>query len=233
MNFTKNPNIPKFFLILCFSILYAFASNTYANQFDDIKDTKISIIINPGHGGSDFGATGITGLKEKDFNLYLSFALKNILREDFHVYLTRSSDYFSDHLSRSNQANMENIKLFISIHSGALFTQNISNNIFIGYCRDINAVVSDSTIDNIYTKYTEQSFELAQILKKEFEKNEKQAFLMGAPFLQLSTINTPSVIIETGNLNSPVDSIKMKNPDEIEKLAQIIAKGIRQYFNPK
>lgn len=233
MNFTNIQNIPKFFLILCFSILYAFADNVHANQFEDLKDTKISIIINPGHGGKDFGATGITGLKEKDFNLYLGFALKNILRKDFHVYLTRSSDYYSDHLSRSNQANMENIKLFISIHSGALFTQNVSNNIFIGYCNQINNSDKNSTIDHIYVKNIEQSFKLGQTLKKEFEQDQKQVTLMGAPFLQLSTINTASVIIEVGNLNSPMDSINMKNPDQIEELAKVIAKGIQTYFNPK
>ena len=51
------------------------------------------MVLDPGHGGRDPGATGIAGLREKDVNLRLARLLERRLEaEGFDVVLTRSDD---------------------------------------------------------------------------------------------------------------------------------------------
>lgn len=65
-------------------------------------DEKYKIVIDPGHGGEDPGATGASGRYEKDFNLSVSQKIKDRLEEDsqIDVYLTRENDSFLSSESR-------------------------------------------------------------------------------------------------------------------------------------
>jgi N-acetylmuramoyl-L-alanine amidase len=226
MRFEIYQNTPKLFLILIFSFLPACCPNASA---ENIKTKPTSILIDPGHGGRDNGAKSITGLKEKDFNLYMAFALKNRLEKNFRVKLTRDSDYFTDNDSRVNKANTESYQLFISIHSGSLFTQNISENIFIGYFDTGTKTREAPEIFLTQNSHTNQSISLANSLSETLKKRYK-TIVSGAPFINLGYINRPAVIIEIGNLNSPHDSVSMKNPEYIENTAEMIAAGIKNYI---
>ncbi|MGM0417945.1 MAG: N-acetylmuramoyl-L-alanine amidase family protein [Thermodesulfobacteriota bacterium] len=226
MKFEFYQNTPKLFLILILSLLplcpfYASAEN--------LNTKPTSILIDPGHGGRETGAKSITGLKEKDFNLYMAFALKNRLEKNFRVELTRNSDYFTDNDSRVNKANTENYQVVISIHAGSLFTQTISNNVFIGY---FDSTVEKDEAPEIFltqNRHINQSNILAKSLSKAL-KSRYKTIVAGAPFINLGYINRPAVLIEVGNLNSPPDSVNMKNPEYIESTAEMIALGIKNYI---
>jgi len=79
---------------------------------------KTVIVIDPGHGGSETGATGPTGLREKDVALDLARRLKRILQRDpgVSVVLTRDEDRRMDLDERTAVANHNSADLFISIH---------------------------------------------------------------------------------------------------------------------
>ena len=79
------------------------------------------IVIDPGHGGKDPGATGGRGTREKDVNLAAALELARVLRErgDFEVLLTREEDVFIPLSERSEQANDKNADLFVSLHCNA------------------------------------------------------------------------------------------------------------------
>ncbi|MBI2487166.1 MAG: N-acetylmuramoyl-L-alanine amidase [Deltaproteobacteria bacterium] len=84
-----------------------------------------TIVIDPGHGGHDPGATGPTGLKEKDVNLAIAKALKRKIEDNggefgvSHVVLTRSNDRFIPLEERTGIAKRERADLFVSIHCNA------------------------------------------------------------------------------------------------------------------
>jgi N-acetylmuramoyl-L-alanine amidase len=88
-------------------------------RFQDIKE-PVEIVIDPGHGGNDWGATIKQGkyvLKEKDVVLILSLRLKEALeREGVKVALTRDRDYFLSLPERSAFANSAKAKFFLSLH---------------------------------------------------------------------------------------------------------------------
>ena len=82
---------------------------------------KFIVMIDPGHGGKDPGATGKNGTREKDVVLEVARKLKARLNRDKGVkaMLTRESDTFIPLLERINIAHRNKADLFVSIHADA------------------------------------------------------------------------------------------------------------------
>lgn len=85
---------------------------------------KLTVVLDPGHGGKFPGCIGVNGLKEKDNNLAISKILKSYLeKEGIIVKMTRnrdtnfSSNLTKDLLSRCDFANKNNGDIFVSIHT--------------------------------------------------------------------------------------------------------------------
>jgi len=79
------------------------------------------LVIDPGHGGVETGATGPTGLREKDVALDLSQRLQRRFLRDkrLTVVLTRDEDRLIGHDERTAIANHNRADLFLSIHLNA------------------------------------------------------------------------------------------------------------------
>ncbi|MDY0131226.1 MAG: N-acetylmuramoyl-L-alanine amidase [Desulforegulaceae bacterium] len=215
MNLNKSLNIPKLLVFFIFLLLTPFHSYSLETSFLDLKT---QIVLDPGHGGNDLGAHSVSKLMEKDFSLYLAFALKNKLENHFHITLTRASDYSMTDTQRADIANSKNTALFISIHAGSLFTQQGMKNVFIGYLPKESASFIDPKT-------------LAADLGEAFKKNRSKVFVIQAPFNKGMRLTMPFIHIELGNLNSPSESIEMKSPDFIDKTAETIAETIITFFS--
>lgn len=85
------------------------------------RHKKPLIVIDPGHGGEDYGAVGFGGLLEKDVVLDVALELERLLRDELQaiVRLTRRSDVFVPLAERTNLANDFEADLFISLHTNA------------------------------------------------------------------------------------------------------------------
>ncbi len=81
----------------------------------------LKIVLDPGHGGKDPGASGGDGLLEKDVVLDIARQLAERLREEIGatVVLTRDRDAFLTLEERTARANAEGADLFVSIHANA------------------------------------------------------------------------------------------------------------------
>ena len=80
------------------------------------------IVIDPGHGGKDWGTIGVTGAREKDIALGVSLKLGRLIERDLNgvkVVYTRKDDRFVTLYRRGQIANEANGKLFISIHANS------------------------------------------------------------------------------------------------------------------
>jgi N-acetylmuramoyl-L-alanine amidase len=88
---------------------------------DTGSGTLRTIVLDPGHGGDDQGATGRSGAKEKDIVLALARRLKGIIesRIGLRVLLTRDSDENVTIDRRTALANNNKADLFISLHANA------------------------------------------------------------------------------------------------------------------
>lgn len=80
----------------------------------------MKLVIDPGHGGSDPGAIGPGGTREKDINLAVSSRLAALLiRKKHEVTLTRTGNVFLSLATRASLANLRKADAFISIHCNA------------------------------------------------------------------------------------------------------------------
>jgi N-acetylmuramoyl-L-alanine amidase len=81
----------------------------------------VTIALDPGHGGEDPGATGTTGVHEKDIVLAVAKRLKAKLEElpNTRVMLTRDADFFVPLGQRVEKARKVQADLFVSIHADA------------------------------------------------------------------------------------------------------------------
>lgn len=77
-----------------------------------------TIVIDPGHGGTDLGGALPGGLAEKDVALEIARSLRNALagRLNVRVVLTRESDVLVPAVRRAEIANEAGADLFVSIH---------------------------------------------------------------------------------------------------------------------
>lgn len=81
----------------------------------------VTIALDPGHGGEDPGATGATGIHEKEIVLAIAKRLKGKLEElpNTRVMLTRDNDFFVPLGQRVDKARKVQADLFVSIHADA------------------------------------------------------------------------------------------------------------------
>ncbi len=85
-------------------------------QIDPNK--KITIVIDPGHGGKDSGTIGYYDIKEKDITLKLGLEILNLNSKHnlLEIYLTRTTDTLISLYDRSKLAKALKPDLFISLH---------------------------------------------------------------------------------------------------------------------
>ncbi len=172
------------------------------NHVDIGPDNSINkIIIDAGHGGSDYGAIGLNGSHEKKVVLDIAQRLAKLIRKDkiFEVVMTRDKDKAVSLEQRTKIANESNGDLFVSIHSNASLNKSargfqifylapawndearasaqLENASFLaeissGGDNDENDLTFILS-DMIQTEFQVESADLAAIIDKEFRKKLK------------------------------------------------------------
>ena len=87
-------------------------------------DRLVVIALDPGHGGEDPGATGPSGLHEKDVVLAIGLSLRDRINANpsMRAMMTRDADFFVPLGERVKKARRVQADLFVSIHADAFFT---------------------------------------------------------------------------------------------------------------
>lgn len=101
------------------------------------------MVLDAGHGGHDPGATGPTGLTEKELVLDVTMRVRQLVEErlGIRVLLSRDSDHFVTLRDRTSFANRERADVFVSIHANA-HRQSASEGVEIYF---LSSEATDST----------------------------------------------------------------------------------------
>jgi N-acetylmuramoyl-L-alanine amidase len=215
------------------------------------------IILDPGHGGDDQGASvtmdGKTIL-EKDLVLEYTLELSKELSSFGHkVYLTRSLDRYISLDERSEMAQKINPDVFISIHlnsskfrsAGGFEIYYLDNhndttvkrleekeNQFLGEDANINKILIDLIID----RTSESSKKLAKKVEQSLTNNLKGNYYLKnrgvkpAIFYVLGLTRRPSILIELAFLSNSSDMAKIMNSNMKYRYTKAIASGINNYL---
>lgn len=107
--------------ILMILVLFFGTGNICAQKGQRGKEKPFTVVIDPGHGGTDPGAVGRIA-KEKDINLKISKLLAGMIEDEYpevKIIFTRKTDVQVQLAKRAQIANDAGADLFISIHSNA------------------------------------------------------------------------------------------------------------------
>lgn len=100
-------------------------STSFSSYAEKEKDC-VTIVLDPGHGGKDFGAVE-NGAKEKEINLEVARKLRSLIEhrlKGVDVVMTRSNDVYLTLQERAEIANDANGDLFMSIHVNSVDKKN-------------------------------------------------------------------------------------------------------------
>ncbi|RUS46293.1 N-acetylmuramoyl-L-alanine amidase family protein [Cohnella sp. AR92] len=173
-----------------------------------------TIVLDAGHGGSDPGASSITGRLEKDFNLAVILKLQAILAADsrLNIVMTRSGDTYPSLADRYNLANSIKADLFLSVH-GNSNTKNTISGTEVYYTRD--ASLSFAKMVQTYATPTTGLRDRGVIQKSLAVTRET---------------TMPAVLFEAGYLSNSGDESVMYTDKFQSNLAQGLATAIKKYL---
>jgi N-acetylmuramoyl-L-alanine amidase len=218
-----------------------------------------TIILDPGHGGKDPGATAFN-IHEKDIALKIAKLLKQtILKQnpDHRVLLTREKDVFLSLEARTAFANKHHGDLFISIHVNASNKEKVHGieTYILNLTTDAEALAlaakeNQSNLKNIShlqsilndlmtNSKIHESNSLALNIQKSTVTQIQSRLYKGlidlgvkqAPFIVLLGAQMPSVLIEVGFLTNKKEHQYLTSDRYHQALATGIYKGINQYIN--
>ncbi len=209
--------------------------------FDDRLGT---VVIDPGHGGHDQGASGPSGALEKNITLALARLIARELESDFRVTFTRTDDYGLDLFKRTGTANNKQADLFISLHTGASFLHNAKGlTIFYYQGVSMNAYKDDPSAaadtdavrppwHEIQERHVTQSARLAETIQKQLLAQETfiESRLQRAPLAVLEGADMPAVLIEIGYLTNPIEEKALNDQATLADYARGISQGIRVFL---
>lgn len=197
-------------------------SSSYAS-FPQIPQQNPLIVIDPGHGGTDFGAEVSKKpiLKEKNVNLITAKILEGYLKQmGYRTLMTRRDDVFISLDKRANIANSNESDLFVSVHYNSAPSSK-ADGIEIYYFRN------DSNKERV-----QASKELGDCILK-YVIDETKARSRGVKHGNLAVVRKttmPAVLVEGGFLTNEQELAKIRDPAYIKTLAWGIAQGIRDYL---
>ena len=226
----------------------------------DLFNLKVqTIVIDPGHGGIDPGATGQRGLKEKDVTLDIARRLRDKLAAsgDYRVLLTREQDRKVFLKERVAFAKKNRADLFISIHINSLppgsesvnyvetyyfgphtdqrsldlaEKENHDSDYVMGEFREVIARIGD-------TLKTEESRELASSIHtnlfNDLKRRNRDLIDAGSktgPFMVLLGVEVPSVLVEVSCISNKAEEARLGRPEYRDSVADFLEAGIVEYL---
>lgn len=175
-------------------------------------DKKV-VVIDPGHGGSDPGATRANDQEKK---LTIDIAHRVVKKLKGHgavVYITRDDDTFVSLADRVDFSNNKNPDLFVSIH--------------------INACEQESVHGVETHYYKDDSLDLAKYVHKSIMASSTQPNrgVFKSRFYVIRHTTAPAILLELGFISNEAEREMLKNPHYQEKVAEAITEGIINYLN--
>ncbi|MBD2196402.1 MULTISPECIES: N-acetylmuramoyl-L-alanine amidase [Calothrix] len=180
----------------------------------------IKILLDPGHGGKESGASGPTGYLEKDVNLVVSKLLRDeLVKLGATVVLTREDDRDVSLVERQQIISKEEPAIALSIHYNSLPDNG-----------DAEKTKGFGTF-----WYNTQSHSLALFLHNYIVKNLKKPSY-GVFWNNLALTRptaAPAVLLELGFMSNPDEFEQVVNPQEQKKMAKALANGIVEWFKSR
>lgn len=218
------------------------------------------VMLDPGHGGKDPGAIGVSGTYEK----HVAFAAAGELRRQLEVggrcrvELTRTRDVFVPLEDRVGRAQRRGAALFVSMHADALQDHSVRG----ASIYTLSDTASDAQTaalarrENSADRFGGPSFGdvppavaniLASLVRQETRAGSARVarHLVGslsgeirllsnparhARFMVLKAADIPSVLVEMGFMSNPQDETALRSVEHRSRVAAAIRHAVETYL---
>jgi len=217
---------------------------------------KIVVMLDPGHGGKDPGATGPTGLQEKDVVLAIGRMVREKLSRfpEYDIRMTRETDVFIPLEERTAMANQAGAGIFVSLHINAsrnrraegISTYVLSratdrealelaareNGVTVQKLSEVKFIIDDLST---YGRKKE-SLKLAKTVNDAIVRNISTRHgpvhdlgLKQAPFYVLVGARMTAVLVETSFISNRSEESRLRRREYLETIADSVVEAIRYY----
>ncbi len=218
------------------------------------------VMLDPGHGGKDPGAIGLSGTYEKHVALASAQELRRLLlaTKRYRVEMTRGRDTFVALEERVAMARRRQAALFVSLHADALNDSSVRG----ASVYTLNETASDRQTaalaqrENAADRFGTPNFqgtppEVARILISLVRQETRvgstrmarsvvhalgrEVPLLPNPsrhasFMVLKAADIPSVLVEMGFMSNRTDEAALRRPGHRAQLASAMLRAIDGYF---
>ena len=224
------------------------------------QDERPLIVVDAGHGGVDPGATGASGIYEKDLMLVYAKELARRLEASgrYQVLMTREDDVVVPLRNRVEIAQLAEADLFVSLHANthskssvigasvytissrasdaeaeALAAKENQADVVAGVTfLTENEDVREILMDLIRRETVNLSKNFANLLVGELGKSTEMLRNSHryAGFVVLKSASVPSVLVEVGYLSNPAEERLMRTKGHQRKVSAALLRAIDRYF---
>lgn len=216
-----------------------------------------TIVVDPGHGGSETGAIGPRGSAEKNLTLILARALRDHLeaRLPVRVVLTRDEDADLPLETRTSLANQNRADLFVSLHLNASVGSSAhgAETYFLSLTATDEDAARTAELENLDQDAAEaegddedlelilwdlaqsyhmtESQRLANLIQRELDEalGMRDRGVRQAPFKVLMGATMPAVLVELGFITNPEEEARLHDPAHREELVEALTRALIRF----
>lgn len=184
------------------------------NQPANLSLSNLTIAVDAGHGGTNTGAVGITGVAEKNLTLEVAKKLKSLLEKSgAKVIMTREKEEYFDNKKRITFYRDSLPDILVSFHLNASSDPLSSDGTstfyrYPGY-RNLNAFIHNRMLE---------------LGLDDYGNNGSFNFMLNSP------TEYPNSLVEALFLSNPAEEEKILDPEFQEKIALKIVSGLNDFL---
>lgn len=186
----------------------------------------VTVVVDPGHGGEDGGASAADGTLESDLNLAVALRLNDLLRfAGQRTVMTRATEAaiftegdtirarkVSDTRNRVEIVNGAENGVLVSIHQNSLPSSPATHGVYVFHNGVGEAQVLAESVQSA--------------LNAAVNESEKQVKTISPTVYLMNHVTAPGVLVECGFLTNPSEAARLKTPEYQLRLAAVIAAGL-------
>ena len=185
------------------------------HQPESLSLKNLTIAVDAGHGGSNTGAVGPTGVTEKELTLAVSLKLQQAFeKQGAKVIMTRTTEQFFDNKERIlfYRDSLPDLLLSIHLNSSADPLRVGGTGVFYRYVGFRNLGL------NIYKRMLELGL-------KEYGNTGSFNFMLNSP------VEYPNALIEALFLSNPEEEMKILDPEFQQEMVDKIVAGVKDFLD--
>lgn len=225
----------------------------FATLLFSMTTHAFNIVIDPGHGGTDFGAKR-GSFVESNIVLKIAKKLETKLAEkpDIQIYMTRADESTVTLKDRVKLAHEKEADLFLSLHANSSPSTQVSGMeyyfsaqknapVFLKSKTAANNEMNQKTlIDAIQTDLiefgkTKQSLDFSKKIQSSWAQSEfgkkqsRTSKIRRAPFYVIENTKMPSVLVEVGFISNQREARKLITEEYQDQLAHALTEAVLEF----